>query len=279
MQYKNILVYLDQGASNGERLKTAAAIAKTHEAQLTGIVVNAQPTARMMEKLGLAKGDAALKNIRSDADALIDDFSATMQAQGVNYDTRIIEGRESKVPGKLARLVRNYDIAILRQANPDKPNASFINELSEQVLFYSGRPVFFIPYIGAHQIPCRKGIIAWDGSAAATRAVHDALPLLEQMEEVTILVVDADKVVHNTDAAPGEDLSRHLLAHGITNKVEHVPSAGLGASTVILNAVADAGADILIMGGYGSPKLREMMLGGVTRTLFKSMTVPVVMSH
>lgn len=135
MQYKNILVYLDQGASNGERLKTAAAIAKTHEAQLTGIVVNAQPTARMMEKLGFVKCDKALKNIRADADALIDDFSVTMQAQGVNYDSRIIEGRESKVPGKLARLVRNYDIAILRQANPDKPNASFINELSEQVLF------------------------------------------------------------------------------------------------------------------------------------------------
>lgn len=279
MQYKNILVYLDQGASNTERMNTAAAIAKVHEAQLTGVVVNAQPTARMMSKLGLGKGDRAIKKVKEEAKALTVEFAEKMQAEGINFDTRIIKCRESKAPKKLARLVRNFDIAILRQANPDKSNASFIEELTEHVLFYSGRPVLFIPYVGVHRIPCRKGIIAWDGSAAASRAVHDALPLLEQMEKVVILVVDADKIERNTDSEPGEDLSRHLLAHGISNKVEHVPSAGLRSSTVILNAVADTGADILIMGGYGSPKLREMMLGGVTRTLFKSMTVPVVMSH
>ncbi len=262
-----------------ERMNTAASIAKMHHAQLTGVVINTRPTTHMMSKLGLKKNDEAIKKVQTAAKKLVDDFSQHMQAKGVNYDSHIIKCRESKAPEKLARMVRNFDIAILRQANPDKPNASFVTELSEQVLFYSGRPVLFVPYIGTHHIPCKQGLIAWDGSAAATRAVHDALPLLEQMDKVIILVVDADKLEPNADSAPGEELSRHLLAHGVNNRVECVPSAGLGSSSIILNAVSDMGADILIMGGYGHPKLREMMLGGVTRTLFESMTVPVLMSH
>ncbi len=279
MQYKNILVYLDQGASNTERVNTAVSIAKFHQAELTGVVVHALPTMRMMEKLGLGSGDESLRKSRESADLVVEDFIQKMTVQGVAYNTRVIEARESRVAQKLARLARNFDICILRQANPDKPNADFVSELSEVVLFNSGRPVFFMPYIGAHAIPCRKGIIAWDGSAAASRAVHDTLPLLEQMEEVVILVVNPDKVERNTDSEPGEDLSRHLKAHGINNRLLYTQSGEISTSTVILNEVSDCGADILIMGGYGTAKLREMMLGGVTRSLFSSMTVPVVMSH
>ena len=68
-----------------------------------------------------------------------------------------------------------------------------MNDVAETVLFSSGRPVFFMPYIGAHAIPCQNALIAWDGSAASTRAVHDALPLMESMKEVVVLVVDADR--------------------------------------------------------------------------------------
>jgi nucleotide-binding universal stress UspA family protein len=167
----------------------------------------------------------------------------------------------------------------MRQANPDKPNASFIGELSEEVMLSSGRPVFFIPYVGAHNIPCRRGLIAWDGSKAAARAVHDALPLLKMMEKVIILIVDADKIEHYADSKPGKELSRHLNLHGVNNKIRRLAKAEVSTSTIILNELSDSGADILIMGGYGTPKLREIMLGGVTRTLFECMTVPVFMSH
>lgn len=279
MQYKNILVYLDQGASNAERVNTAVALAEAQGAELTGVVIHALPTTRMMHKLGLGSDDELMQKTRQDAESVMQAFSEKMTAQNVDFNTRIIECKESQAPAKLARMVRNFDLCILRQANPDKPNADFISELSEEVLFCSGRPVFYMPYIGAHTIPCRKGIIAWDGSAAASRAVHDCLPLLKHMQNVIILVVDADKVERNSDTEPGEDLSRHLTAHGIENRVARVPSGGVSTSTIILNEVSDNGADILIMGGYGTARLREMMLVGVTRTLFKTMTVPVVMSH
>ncbi len=279
MQYKNILVYLDQGASNDERINTAVALTKHHGAQLTGVVIHAVPTSRMMQKLGMASSDAVLLKNRREAAASVDAFKQRMQDEDITFDSHVMEGRESKIPEIFARFVRNYDLCIMRQANPDKPNADFIAELSECVLFSSGRPVMYIPYIGAHKIPCRQGMIAWDGSAAATRAVHDAIPLMTQMEEVIILVVDADRMVKNTDALPGDALSQHLTAHGIPNRVSRVVSGESSTSTIVLNEVSDNGIDLLVMGGYGTAKLREMMLGGVTRSLFETMTVPIFMSH
>ena len=280
MQYKNILVYLDQGASNVERVNTAIAIAQMHDAELTGVVVNALPNSGLMHMLGMGKGESVIEQARADAEATLEQFKqATTAESHIKADTCVIECAEGRAPEKLARMARIFDISIMRQANPDKPNAAFIAELSEEVMFSSGRPVFFMPYIGAHKIPCKRGLIAWDGSKAATRAVHDALPLLELMKKVVILVVDADEIENFRDTRPGEQLSRHLTAHGINNQVSRVSSGGVSTSTVILNEITNTGADILVMGGYGTPKLREVMLGGVTRTLFECMTVPVLMSH
>jgi nucleotide-binding universal stress UspA family protein len=279
MQYKNILVYLDQGASNKERVNTAIAIAIAHSAQLTGVVVNALPNSSILSRLGIGKDDALMEQARVDAQVAIERFELQTDKASIEADTRVIECLEGKAPEKLARMARIFDLSIMRQANPDKPNAAFIAELSEEVMFSSGRPVFFMPYIGAHNIPCKTGLIAWDGSKAATRAIHDALPILEMMDKVTILIVDADKIEHYTDLKPGEALSRHLSAHGINNVVSRIPKGEASTSTIILNELSDTGADLLVMGGYGTPKLREIMLGGVTRTLFECMTVPVFMSH
>jgi nucleotide-binding universal stress UspA family protein len=279
MEYKNLLVYLDQGASNKERVNTAIAIAKVHEAQLTGVVVNALPASSILQKLGFGKGEALMEQQRNDAEEILGSFKQITEQEGVQADTRIIECVEGRAAEKLARMARIFDLSIMRQANPDKPNASFISELSEEVMLSSGRPVFFIPYVGAHNIPCRRGLIAWDRSRAAARAVHDALPLLKMMEKVVILIVDADKIEHYADSQPGEELSRHLDIHGVNNEIRRLAKAEVSTSTIILNELSDSGADILIMGGYGTPKLREIMLGGVTRTLFECMTVPVFMSH
>ena len=279
MQYKNILVYLDQGASNKERTNTAIAIARANNAELTGVVVNSLPASGILNRLGIGNGEALMGQQRVEAQSIIEDFGQIAGKEGVQTSTRVIECTEGRAPEKLARMARVFDLSIMRQANPDKPNASFITELSEEVLFSSGRPVFFMPYIGAHNIPCRRGLIAWDGSKAATRAIHDALPLLETMDKVTILTIDADKTWQYSDLQTGKGISRHLTAHGVNNEINRMSKGGVSTSTIILNELSNTGADLLIMGGYGTSRLRESMLGGVTRTLFECMTVPVLMSH
>ena len=279
MQFKDILVYLDQGESNAERIDSALAIAKAHDATLTGVAVDALPQSSILRKLGVSEGDAVIEKTRADAQSTLEEFRDLAETAGIHTRTNIIEGADGRAPEKLSRLARIHDVSILRQANPDREHAAFVAELSEEVMFSSGRPVIFMPYIGAHEIPFAKGLIAWDGSKAATRAVHDALPLLETLKATVILVVDPENIEHYQKTKPGEGLSRHLEAHGITNSVMRVPKGDISTSSVIMNELSNSRADVLIMGAYGTPKLREVILGGVTRTVLESMTVPVFMSH
>jgi nucleotide-binding universal stress UspA family protein len=279
VQYKNILVYLDEGASNAERMRTSLSIARAHNAKITGVALNTAPSLQAMLRANIGGANGLIDKGRAQAEAVIDEFDALATTENIDHDTRIIECKEGRVAQKLAHLARNFDVAVLRQANPERPNADLVMSVAEEVLFSSGRPVLFIPYIGAHAIPCKQALIAWDGSAASTRAVHDALPLMEQMQEVVVLVVDSDKQERTNGEQPGDDISNHLSAHGINNRVERRLSGDTTTSTIILNALSDTGADIMIMGGYGTSRIREVVLGGVTRTLLNTMTVPVFMSH
>ena len=279
MQYRDILVYLDDGGSNIERVNTAVSIAKYNDARLTGVVLNAAPSLNTLMRIGVKAGDKLAQETREQVESILNSFMSIANEAGLNCRTRLIECKDNQAGLRLSQLARNYDLNIMRQANPDNPNVEFVKEVTEAVLFASGRPVFFMPYIGAHRIPCKRAVIAWDGSAASTRAVHDSLPLMEQMEEVIILVVDAQDHPRANGEMLGDNVSDHVNCHNINNRIHRVPSGGASTSTVILNALSDEGADVLIMGGYGTSRLREIMLGGVTRTLLKSMTVPVIMSH
>jgi len=103
---------------------------------------------------------------------------------------------------------------------------------------------------------------------------------LENMDQVTILVINSNKMEPSSDGVmPGEGLSRHLHRHGISSDIRRMERGDSSTSTLILNELTNTGADLLVMGGYGTPKLREIMLGGVTRTVLETMTVPVFMSH
>jgi len=280
MQFKNIMVYLDQGNSNQARVDSALAIASTHGAALTGVVLIAQPSSAILQRLGITNAPAIHEKSRADAQESIDQFHEQAAAAGVEADVLKLECLEGDAPAKLSRVARVYDLSILRQANPDSDNAAFVAGLSEEVMFSSGRPVLYMPYIGAHQIPFKRGLIAWDGSRSSARAVHDALPLLENMDQVTILVIDSNTMEPSSDGVmPGEGLSRHLHRHGISSEIQHLMRGDSSTSTLVLNELANTGADLLVMGGYGTPKLREIILGGVTRTVLEMMTVPVFMSH
>ncbi|MCP4398134.1 MAG: universal stress protein, partial [bacterium] len=173
---------------------------------------------------------------------------------------------------------RNFDLVVLRQSNPGGEDASLVEEVAEQVILLSGRPVFFMPYIGAYRLPCKKAAVAWDGTPAASRALHDALPLLVGLDEVMILIIEGKK-----KTARGEllvnDLTGHLKSHGVNAVVNRQTAGTSDVPTVILNEISDNDIDVLVMGGYGTPSIKQKIFGGVTQSLLGSMTVPVVMSH
>jgi nucleotide-binding universal stress UspA family protein len=119
--------------------------------------------------------------------------------------------------------------------------------------------------------------VCWDGSRAATRAVADSMPLLKKAKLVEIVMVASKP--GKADEIPGADLGQHLARHGLKVEVKRITSSEIDVPSTILSYAADSSADMIVMGGYGHSRLREFILGGVTRGILETMTVPVLMSH
>jgi nucleotide-binding universal stress UspA family protein len=120
-------------------------------------------------------------------------------------------------------------------------------------------------------------MVCWDGSRAAARAIADAMPLLEKARQVEIVIV-ANEPGKN-DEVPGADLGQHLARHGLKVEVKRLTAPDLDVANALLSYAADSDATFLVMGGYGHSRLREFILGGVTRGIFSSLTVPALLSH
>lgn len=276
MSYKDILVYLDDGKSNQERINTAFDLAITQQARLTGVTLSAIKPAHMIVKAETAQYNISLQ----EAEKRIEDFSTQATAKGIEFDTKIIDLAAGKGLRKaMAKFSRNFDLVIFRQANPTNRNFELIESIASKIMVHCGRPVFFMPYIGAHRTPAKKAIIAWDGTATATRAVHDSIPILKQINEVTILVVTEGKKKTAKGELLADDLAAHLGRHGVNANVRRTTTGSYDVSTVILNHIAENSLDLLIMGSYGTSGLQSKVFGGVTKKILDSMITPVIMSH
>jgi nucleotide-binding universal stress UspA family protein len=274
VSYKDILVFLDDGKSNEVRVNVAIYLAKAHDAKLTGVSLESMRP----EHLRVKDEDSAAALSKQYAHDIAKQFADSASNAGVkDADTIVISGRFSESARKMSRYARNYDLVMLRQPNPDKENYGQLKEFAEDVMMHCGRPVFFMPYIGAHRIPCKKVMIAWDGTPSATRAVHNAIPLISKSQEVTILAVASKKV--SKEEMLLDELAAHLKRHGIDAKAKYLEPGAFDIQTTILNELADNDIDILVMGGYGTPSLRQKIFGGVTHTILSSMIVPILMSH
>jgi nucleotide-binding universal stress UspA family protein len=202
-------------------------------------------------------------------------FEQAAKRAGVSYEARSVNASIGGAAERLGHLARRFDLAIVGQ--PERDRAAAAEVVDEGVLFESGRPVIFVPYIQKAGLQLDHVMVCWDGSRAATRAVADAMPFLQKAKQVEIVIV-ASKA-GKTDEVPGADLGQHLARHGLKVDVKRITSPDIDVTSTILSYAADSSADMIVMGGYGHSRLREFILGGVTRGIFETMTVPVLMSH
>jgi nucleotide-binding universal stress UspA family protein len=163
----------------------------------------------------------------------------------------------------------------MRQPRPEAVAAERL--LIEAVLFNSGRPVLVVPYIHEGKANLERITVCWDGSKAAARAVADSLPLLAQAKHVDLLTI-TEKWTPGT-VFEASDMAIHLTRHNVRLNVVEQPRGEIDIGSTILNFAADNGVDLLVMGGYGHPRLGEAIFGGATLTMLQSMTVPTLMSH
>jgi nucleotide-binding universal stress UspA family protein len=152
------------------------------------------------------------------------------------------------------------------------------DKIIESTLFESGRPILVVPYIQAEELKLDRIVCCWDGSRAAARAINDAIPLLKRSKIVELLIAANGKTVEEEENR-GVEISSHLNRHGVNVDVEIVQAEDVDVTDVILSRIADTSASMIVMGGYGHSRLREFILGGVTRSVLTTMTVPVFISH
>src|SRR6185369_14529534 len=173
------------------------------------------------------------------------------------------------------RIARRFDIAVVGQARQEQGASE---ELTiEGALFGSGRPLIVVPHTHKQGLKLDRIIICWDGSRPAARAIADSLPFLQRAKSVEIVVVTGER--DKSGEITGTNMKRHLARHGITVEIKRIGADNADVQSAILKHAAATRADFIVMGGYGHSRLREFILGGVTRSILKSMQVPVLMSH
>jgi nucleotide-binding universal stress UspA family protein len=284
MGYKDILVTVDTSPAGVARLDLAVALAERFEAHLIGVHTVLTP-------LGPAVGGYFDRFDRSLLEPLYREFSDRM-AERAAASRSLFEQVTGKrqlaaewrvaagYPSEGAALHGRYvDLLVLGQIDPDNTEAALFHPHPEEVALAVGRPVLVVPYAGRFDRCGRRVLVAWNASRAATRAVNDAMPLLVGAETVTVLCVDPDADSRAHGDVPGMDIASHLARHGVNARVETTASGGIGVGNALLSQTSDIGADLLVMGAFGHARVRELLLGGATRTILESMTAPVLLSH
>jgi nucleotide-binding universal stress UspA family protein len=203
-------------------------------------------------------------------------FDAAAKLSLLSSEHRLVLENELRVPNTYSGLARRFDLSVLMQSDPDGVNNDALIEAS---LFDSGRPLLVIPYIQKGALKLDRLVCCWDGSSAAARAINDALPLLVKASNVELLIVLNEGGNSAQSEIDGIEMAKHLARHKVKVDVKTTPAGGMDVTSVILSHAADCSADLIVMGGYGHSRLREFILGGTTRGILSSMTVPVFMSH
>jgi nucleotide-binding universal stress UspA family protein len=202
-------------------------------------------------------------------------FEAAAKAANVPAETRMVDASVAGASDLFGRIARRFDIAVVGQARREQGASEEL--LIEGALFGSGRPVVIVPFVQKQGLKLDHVIICWDGSRPAARAIADSMPFLQRAKAIEIVVVTGER--DKSGEITGTNMRRHLARHGITVEIKHITGAGADVPNTILSHAADSGTDFMVLGGYGHSRLREFILGGVTRSIMRSMTVPVLMSH
>ena len=275
---KDVVVNLSARGPQDFAAEYAASIAGAFGARITGISFLYEPVIPDGTLGGVPVDLIELQreeNSKVARDA-ISRFETAVKKAGVAAETRTLDATFGGAPTLFAQIARRFDLAIVGQAQRDQGATDTL--MIEGTLFESGRPLVVVPYIQKRGLTLERVLACWDGGRTAARAIGDAMPFLERAKAVDLVMV-AEERKDDDDEATGARMSEHLARHGVKATIKRMAKGDIAIQDVILSYAADSGADFMVMGGYGHSRLREFILGGVTRGILTEMTVPVLMSH
>ncbi|WP_020674581.1 universal stress protein [Geopsychrobacter electrodiphilus] len=275
MSYKTILVHIDPGRRCAPRVEVAARLALQHEAHLVALYVQ---TPFVLPGYLVHMGPELIETQQKAATEEMAHAEATFKQQLSILGFKNAEWRTTTdfPVDAVAKQARYADLVVIGQSDISDNSGTPV-DFPPRLVLASGRPVLIIPYAGSFLSIGSRALIAWNGSHEATRAVTDAIPLLKRAQKVTLMAIQLKQGGHGS--IPVDEIVLYLERHGVRVDMTTDPVTGIDVGNEILSRAADLSADLIVMGGYGHSRLREWVLGGATRTLLDSMTVPVLMSH
>jgi nucleotide-binding universal stress UspA family protein len=276
MSYKTILVHIDTGSHCATRVEVAIRLARQHDAHLVALhaIAPFEPPGYVMAEMGPAiieaqQHAAAAEMARTEA-------AFTKQASAAGFGNMEWRTAIDDAVDAMTLHARYADLVVIGQADASDGSHTAA-DFPERLVLAAGRPVLILPSAGAFPSLGKRILVAWNPSREATRAVTDAIPLLRLAENVQVMAVNPRSGEHGNVA--GADIGLYLARHGVRVEVKSDRGAEIDVGNELLSRAADLDADLIVMGGYGHSRLKEWILGGATRTILQSMTVPVLMSH
>jgi nucleotide-binding universal stress UspA family protein len=286
MKLRDLLVVLHGSARSNVVLGVALGLAQRYDAHVTGfcplellyptnigLTLSGYPDAMLLQETATELEAQA----QTKAQSIEADFREQLRRNDARGDWQLGTGL---AVDDVARRTRTADMLVLGQTDPDHPLPPIARHLVEDALMNSGRPLLLVPFAGEFDTIGSNVLIGWDGSREAARATHDALMLIEPAATVTLLTVERAGSAVGPRQVPAADMAEHLARHGLKVSADRTVTDGsISNADAILAYASDIGADLLVTGGYGHSRVRELILGGVSRELLDHMTVPVLMSH
>ncbi len=286
MKLRDLLVVLDGSGRSNVILGLALGLAGRHDAHVTGfcplellyptnlgLALSGYPEALALQEAATRLEAQAQEKARS----IEADFREQLRRNNVQGDWQVSTGR---AVDDVAHRAHTADLLLLSQTDPDHPLPPIARHLIEDALMKSGRPLLIVPFAGQFDTVGANVLIGWNGTREAARAAHDALFLIEPTAAVTVLTVERAPSAADPQEVPGADMAEHLARHGLkVSAARTVTDGTISYGDALLAYASDCGADLLVTGGYGHSRARELILGGVSRELLDHMTLPVLMSH
>ena len=282
MTYRSVLVHLDLDRRADARIAYAASLSRELGCHLVGAaptgVVPLTTEVSIEAAASLAEyAQAAWAALRNHGHAACANFDSACRNAGLrSYET--VSEQADRVKS-LVRLAHCSDLVVLSHADPGEASFPQAGNLVADVVLGSARPTIVLPDAGQFGAIPSRVIVAWDDSREAARAVADALPLLRRAHRVQIVTwVDWSEADHASWQERQRAVQQWLTRQGVS-AVLHLQRQEIGLTEAMLSHAADFEADLIVMGAYGHPRWTERVLGGATRDMLDSMTVPVLMSH
>jgi len=276
--FRNILVHIPSERPVRPVIEVAVALAMVRRSHLDAVAIGYESMGAVGTLVG--SGGAAVaavveaEQVRAQerADTAISVFEVEAKLAEIAYGVRSLTAIPAEVGETVGALARLYDMTIVLQ--PDSSKYSYDNDIPREILFNSGGPILMVPYTHKGPLDTHHVGIAWNGSRVAARALRDAMPFMMGAKAVTVIAVNEEPGEASSDQLVG-----HLARRGIAARVQRLAVEHGDVQAAILSIAAESSMGLLVMGGYGHSRWQERILGGVTRGMFESMTVPVLMSR